>query len=66
MSLNFGGVESFPSISVNKVKDDFEVQITIPDEKHASEDIRVEGKKEGVKNAVKVLKERAAELVSRK
>ncbi|CAD5212084.1 unnamed protein product [Bursaphelenchus okinawaensis] len=47
---------------INKIKEDNEVQITIPDERNGSDEIRVEGKKEGVKNAVKILKERAVEL----
>uniref|UniRef100_A0A1I7SWA4 Vigilin n=2 Tax=Bursaphelenchus xylophilus TaxID=6326 RepID=A0A1I7SWA4_BURXY len=47
---------------INKIKEDNEVQITIPDERQGSDEIRIEGKKEGVKNAVNVLKERGAEL----
>ena len=51
---------------VNKLKSDNEVQIIIPDESKGSDEIRVEGKKEGVKKAIAAIREIITRLENEK
>uniref|UniRef100_A0A915E443 K Homology domain-containing protein n=1 Tax=Ditylenchus dipsaci TaxID=166011 RepID=A0A915E443_9BILA len=51
---------------VNKLKDDNDVQIAIPNETTNSDEIRIEGKKEGVKKAVAAIQEIVKRLENEK
>jgi hypothetical protein len=51
---------------VTKLKNEYDVQITIPDESKGSNEIRVEGKKDGVKKAIAAIKEIVQRLENEK
>ncbi|KAI6217555.1 ViGiLN-like protein [Aphelenchoides besseyi] len=48
--------------SISKIKNDFDVQITIPDEHKGSDEIKIEGRKENVKKAVAEIRDQATKL----
>ena len=50
--------------AVSKIKDETGVQITIPNENTNSDEIVVEGKKDGVARAVAEIKQIVAKIVS--
>lgn len=49
--------------SVSKIKDDTGVQISIPNEQTNSDEIKVEGNKEGVKKAIEEITEIVKRIV---
>jgi exosome complex RNA-binding protein Rrp4 len=51
---------------VSKLKNENDVQITIPDESKGSNEIRIEGKKDGVKKAIAAIKEIVQRLENEK
>jgi transcription antitermination factor NusA-like protein len=52
--------------NVNKIKEDFDVQISIPSENANTDEIRIEGNKDGVRKAVDAVKEIVKRLENEK